>query len=361
MKSASSKRAVWVVLLFFGLAAGLVWWKISRQPAASGGPLGAGSGGKTVPLSVTAWVAFRDSLPLENEFSGNLLPRDEIQLMPEMAGRIIKLNIQEGRMVQKGALLLSLFDADLKAQQRKLRLQEGIALRNLERARALLQTGSGTQLDADNAENVLNNIRADLEILEVNLEKTAIHAPFSGQLGFCNLSEGAWVNPGTAITWLRDTRRLKLEFSVPEKYADQFQPGTRVAFTRGSSAEVFMARVYALDPGYRAETQSLAIRAELDNAGGKLKPGEFVRVKLSGAVIADALMLPDQSIIPDNRGKKVILFRGGKAEFREVKTGIRIGGRVRILSGVSEGDTVLTTGLMFAKPGSELKITQLEK
>jgi len=358
MNKTSSGKAIWIVLFFTALGAALIWWKLSTNSAQPGGP--AGPAGKSGPQKVTAIIVFPDSIPLQNEFSGNLLAFEEVQLMPEMAGRITRINIREGRQVQKGTLLLSLFDGDLKAQEQKLLLQESIAARNLERANALLQTGSGTRLDADNAENTLNNIRADLEILKANLQKTTITAPFSGKLGFCDLSVGAWVNPGTPVVWLRDTRKLKIEFSVPEKYASQCLPGTKVSFTGGNSGEFATAEIYATDPGYDASTQTLAIRAEVDNSRGIWKPGGFVRVKSSGASIRNALMLPGQCVIPDNKGKKVVLFRNGKAEFREIETGIRNSGRVQVISGIQEGDTVLTSGLMFVKPAAELKLTAIE-
>lgn len=358
MNKSSSGKALWIVLFFTTIVAALIWWKMSTNSAPPGGP--GGAGGKSGPQKVTAIIVATDSIPLQNEFSGNLLAFEEVQLMPEMAGRITHINIQEGRQVQKGTLLLSLFDGDLKAQQQKLLLQENIAVRNLERANSLLQTGSGTRLDADNAENTLNNIRADLEILKANLQKTSITAPFSGKLGFCNLSLGAWVNPGIPVVWLRNTRKLKIEFSVPEKYASQFLPGTKIAFTTGSQTEFATAEIYATDPGFDASTRTLAIRAEVDNAGGEWKPGGFVRVKSFGASISNALMLPGQCVIPDNKGKKVVLFRNGKAEFREIETGIRNSGKVEVIKGIQPGDTVLSTGLMFVKPGAELKLSAIE-
>ena len=351
----SSAKAIWITLAFVGLLAALLFFRMQMNPVQ--GPPGMGPGGKPGPQKVSAVLVQPVSLPLEDEFSGTLLAREEVQLTPEMSGRITRLNLREGQRVRKGECLLSLFDEDLKAQEEKLRLQESIAARTLDRARALLKSGSGTQQEADNAENQLNNIRADLRIVQANLMKTSLIAPFDGEVGFCNLSIGAWVNPGTPLGWLRDTRRLKLEFSVPEKYSSLFQKGQMVSFS--GNQQTSEARIYALEPNLDAATRSLSIRAELANPDSKWLPGGFVKVK-PDLQISAALMVPSQSIIPDNKGKKLVLFHNGKAAFREVETGIRTRNQVQIVSGIQAGDTVLTTGLMFVKPESELILTRIE-
>jgi membrane fusion protein (multidrug efflux system) len=120
------------------------------------------------------------------------------------------------------------------------------------------------------------------------------------------------------------------------------------------------AIIYALEPVIDASTRNLSIRAEVDNPGGTLLPGTFVRVWAANGKIRKTLMLPTQTIIPDNRGKKVVVFRNGKASFCPVETGIRTLNKIQILNGIQAGDTVLSTGLMFVKPGSELIITQLQ-
>ena len=360
MNAGSSKKVVWIVILSAGLMAGLIVWKIRQSPG-PGGPGGPGPGNKTGPQKVSAIVAHPSSLPLGLEFSGTLLAWNEVQLVPEMAGRIVKLNIKEGQMVQEGDILLTIFDEDLRAQEEKLRLQEAIAARNLVRSKQLLQSGSGTQQEADNAENQLNNIRADLHILQEKLRKAILKAPFSGRLGLSNVSPGAYVSPGTALAWLRDTRKLKLEFSVPEAYTSLFQKGGRISFSSGNPLDTMEAGIFALEPGLDSDTRNLRIRAEVANTEGKFLPGNFARVWPAGRSIPDALMIPSQSIIPDNRGKKVIVYRNGKALFCTVETGIRTLDKVQILSGIIPGDTVLTTGLMFVKPESELIITKLEE
>lgn len=360
MENTGSKKAIWIVLITAALMAALIFWKLKQAAPHGAGPPGSGPGGKSGPQKVSACIAAAEVLPLRQEFSGSLLAWNEVQLVPEMAGRVVRLNLREGQKVQEGEVLISLFDEDLRAQEEKLKLQESIAARNLERSRQLLKTGAGTQQEADNAENQLNNIRADLRILQASLKKTSIRAPFSGQIGLCNVSPGTYVSPGNPLAWLRDTRRLKLEFTVPEAWAGIFNPGSSISFSSGNSSDTLHAKIYAMDPGLDPSTQNLSIRAEVFNASGKLLPGTFVRVWPADAEIQKAIMLPTQTIIPDNRGKKVIVCRNGKALFCPVQTGIRSFSKVQILDGVQAGDTVLTSGLMFVKPESELIITRIE-
>ena len=360
MDNTGSKKAIWIVLTSAVLMTALIFWKLKQTAPPGGGPPGAGPGGKSGPQKVSAYIAQTEVLPLRQEFSGSLLAWNEVQLVPEMAGRVVKLNLKEGQKVQEGDVLLELFDEDLRAQQEKLRLQESIAARNLERSKELLKTGAGTQQEADNAENQLNNIRADLRILQASLKKTSIRAPFSGQVGLCNVSPGAYVSPGNPLAWLRDTRRLKLEFTVPEAWAGIFATGSSISFSGGNSSDTLKAIIYALDPGLDPSTRNLSLRAEVPNPSGKLLPGTFVKVWPADAKIQKAIMLPTQTIIPDNRGKKVIVCRNGKALFCPVQTGIRSFNKIQILKGIEPGDTVLTSGLMFVKPESDLIITRIE-
>jgi len=356
--STSSRKAIQIVLAFTLLIGILIFWKLKQTP--SGPPVGPQAGAKAPPQKVSAVIASNSEISLDLEFSGNLISWNEVQISPEAAGRIVYLNLKEGQSVKEGEKLLGLFDEDLRAQEQKLLLQESIALRNLDRSRELLKSKAGTQLETDNAENLINNIRADLNLLRANLKKTNLNAPFSGTIGLCNISKGTFVSPGQALALLRETNRLKVEFSVPEQYAGLFENGHNIQFATGNPADTFSAKVYASEPSIDPGTRTLTIRAEFRNDGNKLRPGSFAKVWPENRRISNALLLPSQAIIPDNRGKKVIVSHNGKAEFRVVQTGLRDKDKVQIISGISEGDTVLTTGLMFVKPDSEIIITKLD-
>ena len=339
---------------------GILYWKGSQPKGGPGaGPPG-GPGGKTPPQKVSGYIVRTESIPVELEAVGSLLAWNEVQLMPEMSGRIVKLNITEGTQVAQGQVLMELFSDDLKAQEKKLKLQADIAEKNLKRLRDLLSIKGVSQQEVDNAENTLNNIESDLDIVQANLKKTVLLAPFPGKIGLTNATIGAFATPGTAIASLQQMNLLKLEFSIPEKYSSLLKEGDRVDFTVESQADTFEARVYAFEPKIDPATRTLKVRARFENAGLKLLPGTYARARLHLRDIPNALLIPTQCLIPETRGKKAIKVRGDSVQFVKVETGIRDQDRVQILSGLQAGDTVLTTGLMFVKPKSEIQLIQVK-
>lgn len=293
------------------------------------------------------------------ESSGSLLAWNEVLLMPEIGGKITLLNIKEGSQVAQGQLLVKLFDDDLKAQAKKQELQISIAQRNLDRLKDLLKINGVSQQEYDNADNAVNNIESDLNIIKANLKKTEIFAPFSGTIGLTNASLGSYVSPGNTIASLQQMDALKVEFSIPEKYSTLLQIGDPVRFTIESQTDTFTAKVYAFEPKIDLNTRTLKVRARFDNPGKRLLPGSFSNIKVRLREIRNAILIPTECVIPETRGKKVIVNRGGIAEFVSVETGIRNENQIQILSGISAGDTVITTGLMFVKPKAEIKLTKV--
>lgn len=355
-----SLKPVLITFLFLLVLGGLLYWKASEPKGGPGaGPPG-GPGGKTPPQKVSGYIVRSESIKIELEAAGSLLAWNEVQLMPEMSGRIVKLNITEGTQVNQGQVLMELFSDDLKAQEKKLRLQADIADKNLKRLRDLLAIKGVSQQEVDNAENTLNNIESDLDIVKANLKKTTLYAPFSGQIGLTNATIGSFANVGVAIASLQQMNPLKLEFSIPEKYTSLLKEGDQVEFTIESQPDTFVGRVYAFEPKIDPATRTLKVRARVDNPGNRLVPGTYARARLRLREITNALLIPTQCLIPETRGKKAIKVRGDSVQFVKVETGIRDQDRVQILSGLKAGDTVLTTGLMFVKPKSEITLTQVK-
>jgi len=357
----SSKRSytsIFVILIFLGLLVGLIFWKM-QQPK-PGGPGGPGGGAKMPPQKVTGYIARTENIPMTLESSGSLLAWNEVSLVAEAPGKIIQLNITEGAKVVQGQLLVSLFDEDIKAQMKKQNLQLEISKKNVIRLSELLKINAVSQQEIDNAENSVNNIQSDLNLLEANLLKTKIRAPFSGTIGLTNASVGTYINPGSAVASLQQMDQLKLEFSIPEKYTQLLQIGDAVAFTIESQSDTFSARVYAFEPKIDASTRSLKVRARFLNPGNRVLPGTFAKANIRLREIKEAVLIPTQSIILEARGKKVIVARGDSVRFVRVETGIRNQDRIQILSGLQAGDTVLTSGLMFVNPKSAIKMTSVK-
>ena len=293
--------------------------------------------------------------------AGTLLPFEQTEIHPEVAGKVVALSIREGAFVKKGTLLVKLFDGDLQAQLNKFNVQLKIAQKTQERQDELLKIGGISQQDFDLSILTVSTIKADMEILRAAINKTIIRAPFDGTLGFKNISMGAYITPQTIITNISQVNKLKLEFSVPEKYTNKVKVGNLVSFTTETSPKKYSGRVIAMESAITLENRSLKILALVDRLDKNITAGGFANVDFNLGENNNALMIPTQSIIPQARDKKVIVYRGGSADFNTVTTGIRDSSKVEILSGLAIGDTIITTGLLSIKPGSKITISSFKK
>ena len=181
-------------------------------------------------LSVQGYVIHPTVLHSSIEVAGTLLPFEETEIHPEVSGKVTYLSINEGAHVRKGTLLARLFDGDLQAQLQKLKVQLQVAQKTEERQAQLLKIGGISQQDYDLSVLDVSSIKADIQVLQASIDKTIIRAPFDGKIGFKNISIGAFITPTTIITTIRQDSRLKLEFSVPEKFTPKVQLGQRDLF-----------------------------------------------------------------------------------------------------------------------------------
>lgn len=293
------------------------------------------------------------------EVGGSLLPSEQTQIKSEISGRVVQLNIQEGSVVVKGALMVKLFDADLQAQLKKLKVQLQIAKKTQERQSELLKINGISQQDYDLVELNVQTLNVDIEATKIAIDKTEIRAPYAGEVGLRYISLGASVSPSDVITTLRQVRELKLEFSIPEKYAKEIRRGDKVSFRVDGGVQSHQAVVIATENSVEQSTRTLRVRALVKNNHPELVPGVFAKVNLQMGKDTSALMIPTQAIIPTARNKQVILFKNDSAVFTVVETGIRDSVFVQVTSGLQIGDTVLTTGLMVLRPNAKVKVKRV--
>jgi membrane fusion protein (multidrug efflux system) len=214
--------------------------------------------------------------------------------------------------------------------------------------------------DYEIALNELNSIKAEIEYNTARLDKTALRAPFNGIIGLRYVSDGSYVSSTSRIATLQDVEKVKVDFAVPERYAAQVKTGQTIRFTRTGSDEVFVGRIFAVEPKIDPQTRTLQSRALCENPGGRILPGAFVEVNLELERFDSALLVPSEAVIPELKGQKVFLYRGGRAEQSAVRTGLRTENSVQILEGVRPGDTVLTTGILQVAPGLSLNLTEVK-
>jgi len=292
--------------------------------------------------------------------SGTLIPAEETELHPEASGRVVSINLPEGRSVSKGTLLLKVFDEDLKTQISKLETQIKQAEITEQRLGDLLKVKGVSQQEYDLTVLQTQTLKSELELLRINIRKTELRAPYDGIIGLRKISPGAYVTPATAVATIRSAQTLKLDFSVPEKYSSLLRTGQTVTFTVGGDPKTHSATVQATEQSISADTRNLQVRALVTRSAGQLLPGAFAEVNLSLGNKMQALMIPNQAIIPQARDKKVIVNKNGKATFVTVKTGIRQAGMIEITDGIQAGDTVAITGMLFLRPDAPLQFSKID-
>ncbi len=312
------------------------------------------------PVQVDAFVVKQTSVSEEVEVPGSLLPFEETAIRAEVGGRIVEMNIKEGSVVEKGTLLLKLFDKDLQAQLKKLEVQLRINEKTEERNKELLKINAISQQDYDLSNLNVENLKADIESTQIAISKTEIRAPYRGTLGLRNVSLGSYISPSDIVTTIRQVDQLKLDFSIPEKYAKEIGVGYKVRFHVDGGAVDHDAVVIATENSVDQNTRTLRVKAAVKERHNELVPGVFAKVNLQLGKNDHAVVVPTQAVIPTLRNKQVILFRKDSAFFSIVETGIRDSTYIQILSGIKPGDTVVTSGLMAIRPNSKLKVTKVQ-
>jgi membrane fusion protein (multidrug efflux system) len=288
--------------------------------------------------------------------SGTLLANDEVEIRNEIAGRITSLLFKEGTRVKKGELLLTIYDEDLTAQLRKLESQKAIAQKTVNRQEDLMKVNGISQQEYELSQNELSSIQADIDLIQSQLSKTKIRAPFDGIIGLRSVSIGAYLPINSHIATIQAIDPLKVEFSVPEKYRLMISDTGTIHFTTESAEGTFTGKIFAFEPKIDLQTRSVQVRALVRNEGLKLFPGAFVHITIPLKQLDKAILIPTQSLVPEIRGEKVFVVRKDSAIKVDVETGVRNDSMVQVTSGVNEGDTVLTTGIMQVRPGTKLKI-----
>lgn len=349
------KSTFWlIILILFAVIIG--FWIITKKSDKK--PDGKMKGERQ-PLKVDAMVVRPSVLIEEISVSGSLLANNEVELKNEVAGRIVMVNLPEGKFVKEGTLLVKLYDVDLQANLKKLQTQLAIQEQIHQRQSELLKVNGISQNDYDQTGLVLNELQADIEIQKALIRKTEVLAPFDGIIGLRKISVGAEITPSTLLATIRSNDRLKLDFSVPEKYGQKIKPGKAVLFTLYDQKTTYNATVFATEQGIDETTRNLKVRAFVENPSSDLLSGAYANVILQLGENNQALVVPSRAIIPREKGKVLIVAKNGIASFVPVKTGIRKESVVEITDGIQAGDTVITSGILSLKEGSKLAFSKI--
>jgi len=350
-------RKIAIALLVM-LAVGVVsYQKFFRAPpataaAGAGPPGGAPGGGKGVGMPVEAEPAKAESVSQEIIAVGSLRSSESVMLSSEIAGRIAKVQFREGQPVEAGAPLFLLEDSVYRAELEQAKASLALSRRNHERAVELFERKLISTRERDEAAAKLDVDKATVQLAQARLAKTRITAPFAGVVGLRSVSPGDYITPGQALAPLEQLQVLKADFRLSEAALSRIAVGQTLNLEVDAyPGQVFPGKVYAIDPGLAEDTRSIGVRARVPNDKGKLRPGLFARVRLVISQRDNAILVPEQAIVPQGEQLFVYVIEDGKAALRPVRVGLRQAGRAEILEGVSPGDIVITAGVQKIGPG----------
>lgn len=321
--------------------------KGGRGPGQSSGLMaGPGSMQGRQLLNVSGFIIKPAEMSEMINSNGTLKPDEEVELTFETSGKIVGINFTEGTKVKKGDLLAKINDKPLQAQLQKLEAQIKLVEEKEFRQRSLLDKDAISQESYDQIVTEMQTTQADINLVKARISETELRAPFDGQIGLRYLSEGAYATPSTKIARLIKLSPLKLEFSIPERYANEVNIGFPLSFTVDGSNSVFQASVYAVDPKIELDTRSISIRAFYPNKKEELKAGRYAAVNLQLSKIENTIAIPTEALIPEMEGETVFVFKKGKASSVKVSTGLRTESLIQIVDGLKFGDTLITSGIL---------------
>jgi membrane fusion protein, multidrug efflux system len=314
----------------------------------------------TPPVLVDVLIA--DKLPIEDvvEANGTVLPNEYLEIHPEVSGRLIYLNIKEGSFIPQGTILARTNDADLRAQISKTKVLLSLAEKNAERYKKLLAVSGINESEYDAAISQVNAYRADIAYTQTLIDKTVIKAPFSGVAGLRQVSPGAYITPTTTLTTLQQTSKLKIDFTLPQNYSNIIKRGDAIKVElSGATNQTGSALIVAIEPGANTDTRNIKVRALL--AETNINPGAFVKVFINAGKGRYSIVVPTNCIIPNDKDNQLIVVKNGIANFVNVQTGIRQSNTVEVINGLEIGDSVVVTGVLFARPKSKVKVRMIKR
>jgi membrane fusion protein (multidrug efflux system) len=319
---------------------------------------GSPSKGGDVPV-VDVMIATPRSLSNHIEANGSVMANEYVELHPEISGRIVYLNVPEGASVTKGTVIARINDADLQATLEKSRAQLELYQKTAERERKLLAINGINEADYDLAVSNVNSTKADIDYTQAQLDKTVIRAPFDGVVGLRQVSPGAYVIPANIIATVQQVDKIKVDFTLPEQYAAFIRPGALVDIQLDAQTNTrHKGLIVATEPQVNTTSRNLKVRALLRD--GLAHPGAFVKVFVDAGAGKKAIMVPTNCIIPEDKNNQVIIVRSGKARVVNVETGVREADNIEITRGLVTGDTVIITGVLFARPDAPVTIRSVK-
>jgi membrane fusion protein (multidrug efflux system) len=349
-------RNGWFVLVLVAAAC-------SKGKDAAGGPGGDPGGAGGMPPSPVEVVAARQDTVVDAiQANGQVEAIQSIELKPEQEGRIVKLPVTEGADVAAGQVLIEIDDRELAAQVARAEAERDLAQQALSRTRDLLEQKASSTADLEQAEATARSTQADLDLLQLRLQRTRVRAPFAGVVGQRYVSLGDYVTTGSRLVSLQTVNPQRIAFTVPERFATRLKRGQHVSFRVAAvPGQEFVGEVDFVDPVVQLPARTILIKAVVPNGRRQLQAGMFAEARLATETRPQAVVVPEDAIVPLQSVNYVWVAKEGKAARREVVLGVRTTGFVEIRSGVEVGDQVVVGGQERLFEGAGVNPTVVER
>ena len=333
--------------------------------AKGGGATGAGGGGPRGPGGPAAVEVAKvavERLEDDSQAVGSLRARQGVVLKPEVSGRIQSLSFGDGQRVRKGQLMVQLDDTLQQAQLKQAEASAAIARTNLQRSRELAAQNFVSQSAVDQNAAALEVAQAQVALAQAQLGRMKVLAPFDGITGIRSVSVGDYVKDGADLVVIEDLSSLWVDFRLPEKFLGRLKVNQNVEVQLDAFPQrKYKAQIDAIDAQLDPNGRSVLVRARMANGDGRLRGGMFARVRAVFDVREKGLVVPEEALVP--LGNRQVVFKvvdgpsGGKiAQRSEVKIGMRVPGKVEILSGLQADEVVVVPGQARLMRGENLPV-----
>lgn len=305
---------------------------------------------KSGPNAVEYLVAKTETIEHRITVPGTVIPFETVELYSEVNGRVKQILFTEGQLVKKGTALVRIDTDIMQAQRKQLQVELDLATNDERRKNKLFESKAISFEQYEQSLSSLNQLKAQLELIDVQISKATIKAPFSGKVGLRNISEGAYVTPTTLITTVAQSDKVKIEFAVAERYAGKIKEGMTVGVTTAEDTTSQSADIYATASSIDQNSRMLTVRAKM-NGKDQFYPGRYVNINCNFGKDDQSILVPNSAIVPVMKGQKVWVMKNGQALGVDIQTGVRSATKTQIFGDIQPGDTIITTGLLGMRDG----------
>jgi membrane fusion protein (multidrug efflux system) len=353
--------------------AALFWFLALAAVAACAERNSSSDGDQSPAIPVRVLRVEREDLK-ETVFTvGSLAASEDVTIRPEISGIVSAIHFSEGKAVEQGNLLFSLEDDDIRQRLEARRAALKAAAAETENARRMLErrekllaneiiareTFDEVQTEYETAEARRRRLKAEIREIRAELRDTKIRSPIDGITGAHRIDSGDFVETGDPLVTIVRTDILEIDFTVAERYANRVRVGQSVAIRTAAAPErAFEGAVFFVSPSVRENTRDLLLKARIDNPQRRLRPGGFAHVDLILQERPQALVLPEEALVPTRSGYIVFVVEDRHARRREVTIGLRRPGTVEIRTGLEAGETVIRSGQMAVSDGDRVQVLE---